>query len=63
MQNTASVPPDQFSDLLKRFPAALDLDALALETKAIRRKRKSTAAQICYGSRWRAAQAGFRILN
>ena len=40
MQNTASVPPDQFSDLLKRFPADLDLDALALETKAIRRKRK-----------------------
>ena len=40
MQNTASVPPDQFSDLLKRFPADLDLDALALETKAIQRKRK-----------------------
>jgi hypothetical protein len=40
MQNTASVPPDQFSDLLKRLPAELDLDALALETKAIQRKRK-----------------------
>ena len=39
MQNTASVPPDQFSDLLKRLPAELDLDALALETKAIQRKR------------------------
>jgi hypothetical protein len=31
---------DQFSDLLKRLPADLDLDALALETKAIQRKRK-----------------------
>src|SRR5580692_11433520 len=40
MQNTASVPPAQFSDLLKRLPADLDLDALALETKAIQRKRK-----------------------
>ena len=39
MQNTASVPPDQFSDLLKRLPAELDLDALAFETKAIQRKR------------------------
>jgi hypothetical protein len=40
MQNTASVPTDQFPDLLKRLPAGLDLDRLALETKAIRRKRK-----------------------
>src|ERR1019366_7841989 len=40
MQNTASVPADQFSDLLERLPAGLDLDALALETKAIQRKRK-----------------------
>ena len=40
MQNAASVPTDQFSDLLKRLPAGLDLDALALETKAIQRKRK-----------------------
>ena len=39
MQNTASVSPDQFSDLLKRLPAGLDLDALAFETKAIQRKR------------------------
>jgi hypothetical protein len=63
MQNTASVPADQFSDLLKRLPADLDLDALALETKAIQRKRKSTAGQICYGSRWPAAQAGFRCVK
>src|ERR1022692_5307888 len=40
MQNAASVPADQFSDLLKRLPAGLYLDALALETKAIQRKRK-----------------------
>jgi hypothetical protein len=40
MQNTASVPADQFSDLLERLPAGLDLDSLALETKAIQRKRK-----------------------
>jgi hypothetical protein len=40
MQNTASVPTDQFTDLLDRLPADLDLDRLALETKAIQRKRK-----------------------
>lgn len=36
----ASVLTDQFSDLLKRLPADLDLDRLALETKAIRRRRE-----------------------
>jgi hypothetical protein len=40
MQDTTSVPSDQFSDLLDRLPADLDLDRLALETKAIQRKRK-----------------------
>ena len=40
MQNVASVLTDQFSDLLKRLPAGLDLDHLALETKAIQRKRE-----------------------
>jgi hypothetical protein len=40
MHTTASVPADQFRDLLKRLPAGLDLDRLALETKAIQRKRK-----------------------
>jgi hypothetical protein len=40
MQTTASVPTDQFTDLLERLPAGLDLDLLALETKAIPRKRK-----------------------
>src|SRR5271154_3683031 len=40
MQTAASVPTDQFTDLLERLPADLDLDRLALETKAIQRKRK-----------------------
>src|SRR5271168_5150868 len=40
MQNVASVLTDQFSDLMKRLPAGLDLDHLALETKAIQRKRE-----------------------
>ncbi len=40
MQTTASVLTDQFPDLLKRLPADLDLDSLALETKAIQRKRR-----------------------
>lgn len=40
MQTTASVLTDQFPALLKLLPAGLDLDRLALETKAIQRKRK-----------------------
>ena len=40
MQNTASVPTDQFSDLLKRLPAGRDLDTLARKNKAIQRDRK-----------------------
>jgi hypothetical protein len=40
MQNAAAVLTDSFTDLLKRLPAGLDLDVLALETKAIQRKRK-----------------------
>jgi len=40
MQMSASVPTDQFSGLLKRLPAGLDLDTLARETKAIQRDRK-----------------------
>jgi IS4 transposase len=40
MQTSASLPADQFNDLLGRLPADLDLDALALETKAIERQRK-----------------------
>ena len=38
MQNV-SLPPDQFDDVLRRLPPDLDLDALALSTGAIRRKR------------------------
>ena len=40
MQPIASLPGDQFSDLLSRLPADLDLDALARQTQAIERKRK-----------------------
>src|SRR3954466_2681780 len=39
MQNTASLPTDQFEELLRRLPAALDLDSLARQTKAIERRR------------------------
>lgn len=40
MHDAASVLTDQFSELLDRLPAGLDLDHLALETKAIQRKRE-----------------------
>ena len=40
METTASVLTGQFPDLLDRLPAGIDLDSLALETKAIQRKRK-----------------------
>jgi hypothetical protein len=40
MQNPASFPADQFSELLGRLPADIDLDALARQTKAIERNRK-----------------------
>jgi hypothetical protein len=40
MQNPASLSADQFSELLRRLPPDIDLDALARQTKAIERKRK-----------------------
>jgi len=40
MQSPASLPADHFNDLLARLPPDLDLDALALQTKAIKRRRK-----------------------
>ena len=40
MHEAASVLTDHFSDLLARLPAGLDLDRLALETQAIRRRRE-----------------------
>jgi hypothetical protein len=40
MPQTASLPADQFDEILGRLPADLDLDALALRTKAIERPRK-----------------------
>src|SRR5208283_4679382 len=40
MQTPASLSGDQFSELLRRLPPDIDLDALARQTKAIERKRK-----------------------
>jgi hypothetical protein len=40
MQTSASLPADQFSELLGRLPPGLDLDKLARQTKAIERPRK-----------------------
>ena len=40
MRDAASVLTGQFGELLARLPAGLDLDCLALETKAIQRKRE-----------------------
>jgi len=39
MRTTSSLPADQFDELLRHLPAALDLDSLARQTKAIERKR------------------------
>lgn len=40
MQDTASVLTDRFAEVLERLPTGLDLDDLALATKAIQRKRE-----------------------
>ena len=40
MQDVASVLTDRFSGVLERLPAGLDLDVLALEAKAIQRRRE-----------------------
>lgn len=40
MQTQASLPAEQYSELLSHLPAALNLDELAKETKAIERRRK-----------------------
>jgi len=40
MHHTASLPADHFDEVLRRLPSDLDLDALALRTKAIERQRK-----------------------
>ena len=40
MPDPASTLHDRFTELLARFPSGLDLDALALETKAIQRRRE-----------------------
>jgi len=41
----ASLPSDHFSDLLGRLPPGLDLDQLALDTKAIERRREICGAE------------------
>jgi len=46
MQDAASVLTDQFAELLERLPAGLDLDGLALQTKAIQRKRELVDAAV-----------------
>src|SRR3954447_7744571 len=38
MQDTASVLTDRFGEVLARLPAGLDLDDLAMESKAIQRR-------------------------
>src|SRR3954464_2714873 len=40
MQDAASVLGDRFTEVLERLPTGLDLDDLALETKAIQRRRE-----------------------
>jgi len=40
MQDAASVLTERFSEVLERLPAGLDLDVLALEAKAIQRRRE-----------------------
>src|SRR4051812_4371733 len=39
MQDAASVLTDRFAEVLARLPADLDLDDLAMESKAIQRRR------------------------
>src|ERR1700755_2047732 len=40
MQDAASVLTDRFAEVLARLPADLDLDDLAMESKAIQRRRE-----------------------
>src|SRR3954447_3917482 len=40
MQDVASVLTDRFAEILARLPADLDLDDLAMESKAIQRRRE-----------------------
>jgi len=45
MQTAASLPDSDWLDICSRLPPGLDLDALALETRAIRRKRGISEAE------------------
>src|SRR3954451_16501643 len=40
MQDAASAVTDRFAEVLARLPAGLDLDDLAMESKAIQRRRE-----------------------
>ena len=60
MQNTASLPADQFEELLGRLPPDLDLDGLARQTKAIERKRAIDGGEQLFAWRWLVALAGGR---
>jgi hypothetical protein len=40
MRDPASLPAEQYNDVLRRLPADLDLDQLAKQTKAIQRRRE-----------------------
>jgi hypothetical protein len=46
MQDASSVPTDRFIELSARLPDGLDLDSLALETKAIRRPEAVDGASL-----------------
>src|SRR4051794_11246706 len=59
MQDAASVLTDRFSDVLERLPAGLDLDGLAVEAKAIQRRREVVDGAACCESRLHAVLAGF----
>ena len=52
MLNTLPSSDEAFADLPPRLPATLDLDALAWETKAIRRGLRSGADLLRLGLTW-----------
>ncbi len=55
MQNTASLPSDQFDSLLHQLPGTVDLDQIARQTKAIERQREiGSGADLPCALPWRA---------
>src|SRR3954447_23093135 len=59
MQDAASVLTDRFAEVLARLPADLDLDDLAMESKASSAGARWSMARPCYGSRLHAARRSF----